>query len=59
MKYRSYRVRLKRDHWSKDYMLMSEFLNHVNDRQEKIMHVIPFGTDGWFVDIITLGQDDG
>ena len=39
-------------------MKMSDFLEHVNKTKEKIMHVIPIGDRGLFVNIITLGQDD-
>lgn len=58
MKYRNYRVRLVRGGASEEHINMAQFLAHINAKKEKIMHIIAVGTDGWHVDIITLGQDD-
>jgi hypothetical protein len=61
MKYRSYKVRtFKVDIGGLDdsSITMEEFLRHINERKEKIMHVIPIGQQGVFVNIITLGQDN-
>jgi len=57
MKYRAYKVRTYEKGMYDEGMSLTQLINVVNANQEKIVHILPIGTTGQYVNIITLGPD--